>query len=268
MISHHLAEVEQLKGFLTSLSVVQARLMPLFLVVPFLNKSMVLRVIAFGFAAGIGLLIAPVLPYQQVPTGLSLMLLVLKEAVLGLVLGYLVAIPFWIFEAVGFIVDNQRGASMSATLNPMTGHDSSPLGLMFGFAFITYFLATGGLELMLGMIYDSYRLWPPLSFWPDWSVEAATLLMKQLNRLVLTGLLFAAPVLLAMFMAELGLALVSRFAPQLQVFFLAMPIKSALGLFVLILYAGTLFDYSRAPMNEIGQWVYRLDPLLRPGGAP
>jgi len=83
---------------------------------------------------------------------------------------------------------------------------------------------------------------------------------------VMLALLLAAPVLIAMLMSELGLALVSRFAPQLQVFFLAMPIKSALALFVLVIYSSTLFDYSLAPIRELTTWVDRLDPLLRLGG--
>ena len=121
--------------------------------------------------------------------------------------------------------------------------------------------------LLLGcLVYDSYRLWPPLSFWPHWGEDAATLLMSQLNRLVTSGLLMAAPVLLVMFLAELGLALVSRFAPQLQVFFLAMPIKSALALFVLILYAQTLFEVGVEPVRELRAWLPRLNAVW--GGAP
>lgn len=260
--------VDDIKGFLSALGLVQARLMPLFLLAPFMNRSMVPRTIAFGIAAGIGLLVTPLLVTQQMPNGPELIFLVVKEASIGLLLGYLVAIPFWMMEAVGFIIDNQRGASMSATLNPLTGHDSSPLGIMVGFAFITYFFVTGGLQVVLGLIYDSYKLWPPYSFWPHWSVDAAQLLMKQLNGLLLMSMLLAAPVLIAMFLSELGLALVSRFAPQLQVFFLAMPIKSALGIFVLVLYATTLFDYSNDPVRDIGQWLRRLDPLLRAPSAP
>jgi type III secretion protein T len=71
-------------------------------------------------------------------------------------------------------------------------------------------------------------------------------------------------VIVAMFISELGLALVSRFVPQLQVFFLAMPIKSALAFLVLVLYCTTLFDYGRAYVQEIGHWLPRLDPLVRP----
>jgi type III secretion protein T len=253
---------DELKNYLLTLTVVQARLMPLFLLVPFMNRSMVPRTIAFAVATSLGLLIVPTIPpINNVSFDPYFLLLLGKEAIIGLVLGYVVAIPFWTMEAVGFVVDNQRGASMAATINPMTGHDTSPLGILFNIAFITFFMLSGGLLLMLGLIYDSYRLWPPLSFWPNWNSDAAELMLVQLNRFVLNALLLAAPVLLAMFLSELGLALISRFAPQLQVFFLAMPIKSALGIFVLMVYGSTLFDYSLAPVRELAEWPSRLNKV-------
>jgi type III secretion protein T len=95
-------------------------------------------------------------------------------------------------------------------------------------------------------------------------MDTADLLLTQMNRFVTTALLLAAPVLLAMFLTELGLALVSRFAPQLQVFFLAMPIKSALGILVLMVYAGTLFDYSLDPIKALAQWPQRLNQVWQP----
>jgi type III secretion protein T len=268
MIDTLLADYAGMQDYLISLGVVQARLMPLFLLMPFLNRQMVPRTLQFGIAAGLGLLVAPTISVDQMPSGLALIAVLLKESILGLMLGYVAAIPFWIMESVGFIIDNQRGASMAATLNPLTGHDTSPLGILFGFAFITYYMAVGGVQVMLTMIYDSYRLWPPLSFWPDFArADWADLLMGQLNFLLTAGMLLAAPVMVAMFMAELSLALVSRFAPQLQVFFLAMPIKSALGLLVLILYTGTLFDFIDKPLRATADWVLRIDPGLKPEGA-
>jgi type III secretion protein T len=255
---------EEIKNYLLLLGVVQARLLPLFLLIPFMNRAMVPRLVTLSIATALGLLVVPTLP----PAGamsfdLTFLLMLGKEAIIGLVLGYVAAIPFWTMEAIGFVVDNQRGASMAATVNPMTGHDTSPLGMMFNYAFITFFLLSGGLLILLGMIYDSYRLWPPMSFWPNWNMDAAELLLTQLNRFVMMAMLLAAPVLLAMFLAELGLALVSRFAPQLQVFFLAMPIKSALGILVLIVYAGTLFDYSLDPIRALAEWPARLQQVWR-----
>lgn len=260
---------KELKGFFTQLILIQARLMPMFILVPLFARAMVPRTITFAIAAGLGLMVVPMLPDASViPSGFPLMAILIKEAFIGLVLGFLAAIPFWLFDVMGFVIDNQRGASMAATVNPMTGHDSSPLGMMFSFAFMTFFLVAGGFQALLGLIYDSYRLWDPLSYWPVVSPEAANLLMVQLNRLMATGLLLAAPVLVAMFLSEVGLALVSRFAPQLQVFFLAMPIKSGVAVFVLMVYISTIFDFAHGPMREIADWVTRLDGLMaRSAGA-
>jgi type III secretion protein SpaR/YscT/HrcT len=177
-----------------------------------------------------------------------------KEAALGFAIGYLLAIPFWAFEAIGFFIDNQRGASIGATLNPLTGNDSSPLGMLFNQAFMVFVFASGGFLLMLGALYQSFMLWPVLQWQPALHAGAtgvaADAWLGQLDTLVRTALLLSAPAIIAMFLAELGLALVSRFAPQLQVFFLAMPIKSALALFVLVMYMGTLLDYSGEWMRE------------------
>lgn len=261
---------KELKGFFTQLGLVQARLMPLFLLLPFLSRSMVPRTIGFALAAGLGLLVVPILPEaDQLPQGFALITLLLKEAFIGIVLGFLAAIPFWVFDVMGFVIDNQRGASMSATVNPMTGHDTSPLGMLFSFAFMTFFLVAGGFQVLLGLIYDSYRMWAPLSFWPSFGPDAAAVFMVQINRLMLMGLMLAAPALIAMFLSEVGLAFVSRFAPQLQVFFLAMPIKSGIAVFILLVYITTLFDLAIDPMREIGTWVHRLNPLMGgPGGGP
>lgn len=254
---------KELKAFFTQLAIIQARLMPLFVILPLFAKSMVPRTITFAIAAGIGLLVVPLLPpVSQIPSGFGLMTLLIKEAFIGVVLGFLAAIPFWVFDVMGFVIDNQRGASMAATINPMTGHDTSPLGMLFSFAFITFFLVAGGFQALLSLIYDSYRLWEPLSYWPNFNQQTAEVLMVQINRLMLLGLLLAAPVLVAMFLSEVGLALVSRFAPQLQVFFLAMPIKSGIAVFVLMVYISTIFDFSYGPMREIADWAIRLDGLM------
>lgn len=258
---------EGIKKTALMLGLIQARLMPLLLLLPFMSRNLVPRTVVFGVAAGIGLIVLPILPESLVVRAdMSLLFIVAKEAFVGLVVGFVCAIPFWVMEAVGFIVDNQRGASMSATINPLTGHDTSPIGMLLNMAFITFFFAIGGMAILLDLIYQSYRLWPPDRFWPVLDLQEAALLVGQINRLVLLALLLAAPPLVIMFMAELGLALVSRFAPQLQVFFLAMPIKSALGIFVLVIYAATLFEFGAEQLRDLSGWPARLDAIMD-GGA-
>lgn len=233
------------KTFVTSLAYTQPRIIAMLVALPIFNQSLVPGMLRFAIAAALGALAAPVLMPTVLVLDLgpaSLLVLVLKEAFIGFVLGLLVAIPFWAFEAVGYIIDNQRGASISATLNPLTGNDSSPLGILFNQAFIVYFFVSGGFLLMLGLLYQSFVLWDVFSWLPRLRPESAPLFLDELSRLVSVALLLGSPAIVAMFMAEIGLALISRFVPQLQVFFLAMPIKCAIGLLVLVLYTATLFD--------------------------
>lgn len=250
------------KAFISGLALTQPRILAMFIVVPLFNTQLVPGLLRFAIASAFGLIMVPVVAADVAAaqlSGMALVLIILKEAFVGFFIGYLIAIPFWIFEAVGFLVDNQRGASIAATLNPMTGNDSSPLGILFNQAFIVFFMLAGGFMLMLGTLYDSFQLWSVTQWAPTFHAEAIPVVLSQLDRLVRMAMLLAAPALVAMFLAELGLALVSRFAPQLQVFFMAMPIKSALAMLVLMLYAASMFDYGADELESIG----RILPFLR-----
>lgn len=237
-------EVHTLLG---SLALSQPRILVMCAMLPLFNRQVLPGLLRYSVCVALGLVLVPILAprYAELAPGMmDLLLLILKEIFVGLVLGFMVVVPFWIFEAVGFVIDNQRGASLGATINPATGNDSSPLGILFNQAFMVFFLVGGGFGLMLTMLYDSFRLWDVWDWTPMLRKESIPLMLDQLSRFIRMVFLFAAPAIIAMFLAELGLALISRFAPQLQVFFLAMPIKSALALLVLVLYMSTLYEYA------------------------
>lgn len=259
---------QEAKAFVGTLALTQPRILAMFIALPLFNTQLVPGLLRFAIAAALGVVMVPALSAELAGadvTALQLLLLILKEAFIGFVIGFIAAIPFWIFEAVGFLVDNQRGASIASTLNPLTGNDSSPMGILFNQAFIVFFLISGGFSLLLGVLYDSFGLWSVTQWAPTLKAESVPLFLGQLDRLVRMALLLAAPALVAMFLSEVGLALVSRFAPQLQVFFMAMPIKSALAVLVLMLYAASLFEYGADQVESLGSIL----PFLREHwGAP
>jgi len=258
---HEGAIYTQAQLFLSTLAMTQPRILAMCVMLPMFNRQVMPGMLRYGISSAIGLVLVPMLIPEYATLDLSaldVILIILKEVFIGLAMGLLVAIPFWIFEAVGFIVDNQRGASMGAILNPATGNDSSPLGILFNQAFIVFFLVSGGFSLMLTVLYDSFRLWDLWHWTPTLRPESTPLILDQFSRLMRMTLLWAAPAVIAMFLAELGLALASRFTPQLQVFFLAMPIKSALALLVLVLYMSTLFEYAK----EANDGVHAILPFF------
>ena len=76
-------------------------------------------------------------------------------------------------------------------------------------------------------------------------------------------LIISGPMIIVMFLSEIGLAMISRFAPQLQVFFLAMPIKSAVGVLMLILYMPFFLEIMGQEVRTMFLVFDILDPILR-----
>ena len=238
---------EEARTFIVSLVWTQPRIMALFAVIPIFNRQIMPGLLRYTLAAAFGAMVVPRIAPAALALDISaveMVFIAAKEAFVGLTLGYLIAVFFWAFEAVGFLIDNQRGASISATLNPLTGNDTSPLGILFNQAVIVFFFVTGGFTMMLDALYDSFRLWDIFTWTPTLRAETVPVMLGELSRLVRIAVLLASPAIVAMFFAEIGLALISRFVPRLDVFFLAMPIKSALAMFVLIVYLPTLFHYA------------------------
>ncbi|RYZ12663.1 MAG: EscT/YscT/HrcT family type III secretion system export apparatus protein [Comamonadaceae bacterium] len=245
------------------------RLFAMFSMIPMLTQQALPGTLRTGFVGAIALLLVPGLvdPAQQVEGAAAIVVILIKEVLLGMVIGLVMAIPLWAFEAMGAFVDNQRGASIAQIINPLTGHDSSPLGELFSQAAMTYLLASGGMLILLKVAYSSYELWPVFARLPRIDGDAAAVLLGQFDRLTRLAVLIGAPVLIAMFLAEMGLALISRFAPQMQVFFLAMGIKSAVAMFVLAVYAVTLFVYFGSEVLNLELALQTVKKLFS-GGPP
>lgn len=192
------------------------------------------------------------------PEGLAI---AMKEIMIGLLIGFGAAIPFWVIESTGFFIDNQRGTTMASSVDPMTGEQTSPLGIFLTQTLVVIFFIGGGLLMFLGALYESYRLWPVFSFFPHLDSAVLPHLLGLLDRVMGLTVLLAAPVIIAMFMTEFAMGLISRFTPQMNVFSLAMPIKSAVGILILVLYITLLFTAIDQELLNItlhfavlGQW--------------
>ena len=191
----------------------------------------------------------------------------LKEAALGFVMGFLVTWLFWAVQAAGTFIDNQRGAAIASSIDPLQGHESSPLGLLFSQAFITYFFTVGGFLLITGFLYASYREWPIIQTLPLFMAAFPEMLLEILDHGMRLAFVIAAPIIAVMFFAEFALALVSRFAPQIQVFILAMPIKSALAIAILVFAMPILMQYALGQHQLMAPYFDRLYEMLRAGDA-
>ena len=222
-----------------------ARIGGAFAVCPALTESMIpglaRRVAVLGFSClAIPYIHAGMPPGE--PNAWMFGVAALREALIGFLIGFFAAIPFWVAENVGNFIDNQRGATMGEVYSPLSGAQVSTTGIFFTQVVSTIFFTSGAILLLLGALYKSYALWPvfgdPVAFSPNAPVQV----LGSLDGMLRTTVVISAPVIIVMFLATLGLGLVNRTAPQLNVFFLSMPVKSALGIAMLIVYLPYIMD--------------------------
>lgn len=215
------------------------RLAVAFLVAPFLGAGPLT-----GLTRRIFLIIAIVVMMPQwmahfpdaQPGPLDTLLLTLKEAAIGAVIGFIYGAIFWAIESAGELIDLQRGSTAAGVFNPSFGAVNSPLGGLFLHLCVVMFYATGGFLAFLDTIYQTFQIYPLMSMLPERHASDPSAVIGLATSLFRSALLLAAPFLITFLLTDLGLGLMNRFVPQLNVFFLSMSIKSALGIFLLIFY--------------------------------
>ena len=245
---------------------------------PFMGGSVVTGTARAALVMALYLVLHPAM-LAQVPslkplTGETMALcmgLLTKEVFLGAVLGWLSGQVFWAIESAGFFIDNQRGAGQATETDPLTGEQTSPTG-SFLFQSATYvFFATGIFVSFLGILYSTYLFWPagellPATFFRN---QAAALFFgKCLARLATNMVLISAPVVLACLFTDMALGLVNRFASQLNVYVLAMPIKCALSSFLLIFYFAVLMTDAPERFAWFGADIDTLKAFIGLGETP
>lgn len=185
---------------------------------------------------------------------LHLLAVLIKEVAIGMLIGYGTGIVFWIAEGTGFFIDNQRGSSMAEMFDPMSGGSSSLFGVLFTKVLGVLFFLGGGFACFLTIVYDSYQTWPVFSYFPQFQPTFALTCLNIMDNIMGLIVTYSAPIVIAMFIAEFGLGLMNRFSPQLNVFFLAMPVKSGIASLLIIFYLVFLTDFFKAQIMTPARW--------------
>lgn len=239
-------DMQEVQASVLALLLGMARLTALLFMLPYYAKQASSALARVGIALAFTLPALPMLMAQyklNIDSAPLLLGLLFKETLIGFFMGWAIALPFWAAEAIGFIISNQYGATVGNTNDALTGNEASPLGVLLLQLYLVLFLMHGGANAVLDTYYASYAVWPLASTWPSLDGGFPGHWLRLFDAMMRLSVMLAAPAMIAMLLAEMGLAIVSMFAPQLPVFFLAMPVKACIALFVLTLYLATLMAY-------------------------
>lgn len=188
------------------------------------------RVIMVMAFAGLAAYVNPVagasqvLAVQQVGVGF------MAEVAIGLLIGMGVHAAFAAFAIAGRTMDMQMGFSLGAALDPVSKGHSAVMASGLNMLAVLLFFVSDAYHLLFSGIFRTFELLPigqavPVQGWLP-AAEGAGLMFAY-------GFVMAAPVVVALLLADVVVAVVSRNLPQMNVLFLSIPIKLLLGLAVM-----------------------------------
>jgi flagellar biosynthetic protein FliR len=198
---------------------------------PFNSKAIPTQLKAL-LSVAIALPVVPALVSRvpELDTG-AMVVSLAEQVVLGTALGFLTAVLFSAIQAAGNLIDVFGGFSLAFAFDPMdatSNGGNSVFGRFYNIMALTLLFATDGHQLILRGFTTSYNVLPL-----DGTLSLETLqhlLTKGLTEMFLATVQIAGPLIAVLFCAEIGLGLLSRVAPALNVFSLSFPVKILLTL--------------------------------------
>jgi type III secretion protein T len=231
-------DIVALQATVRPLLMVMPRLLPMMLVMPAFGPQIMTSLARNGLIVVLAAFTAPLIDYSTMASVPYSMWIVLcaKEMLIGLLLGFAFSAMLWAIENVGHLIDFQTGSGNFAFFDPVAGDQSGPTAVFLNLLACTLFVTGGGLHAMLGMFLQSYKLWPVASLLPNAHQVIEQFAVRATDSVMQASVKLAAPVIIVLVLVELGLSLIARSVPQLNVFMISQPVKGVIAILMMALF--------------------------------
>lgn len=211
-----------------------ARIAGLLQLAPVFNSKEIFALAKLAMSFWLAMLIIFVIPLPpNMPQGpLLFALAIVTELLIGAMMGFAMELFIIGIEFAGELMDTQAGMSAASALDPSSGNNTTILSKMTRWMAVVVFLMIGGHHVVLSALYQSFVLCPigsPINF------SGGTQLLMQLGGAIFgVAIQIAAPIMLVMLLIDFGFGMLSKVAPQVNVFQLSFQVKPIIAVFVLM----------------------------------
>lgn len=217
-----------------------ARLLPILALAPFLGSQNVPMTIRVMFGVALTAIFLPqnlLTVHQSIPFGMGFVALTIKELLIGAIIGFLSSVPFYIAQMSGSLIDFQRGASSLQVTDPTTKSQTGAIGILYNLVLIALFYSLNGPFFFFDGVATSYQMIPVDHFTNPEIFNMKNPFWKMAFQIAQTMftlcIQLAAPSLIGILLMDMFLGIANRLAPQVQIVFLGIPLKSWVGLALL-----------------------------------
>ncbi|MCA8938515.1 MAG: flagellar biosynthetic protein FliR [Planctomycetes bacterium] len=156
------------------------------------------------------------------------------EFILGIMIGMVGSMLLTGFQVGGRLVSDQLGFSLADIVDPISNQSISITSQMIYMCATLLFLVLGGLGMVLVVLSKSFEIVPPIAFQLNDGV-ASLLLYRIAPQIFVLGVTFAAPVVIVVLLSTVGLGLVGKVVPEMNIFSFSFGVRVFLGLIMLVL---------------------------------
>lgn len=246
------------------LVVVFIRLSVVLLVTPFFNNRNYIAPIKAGMAFLFSLLLLPSLDlasWTVPPTVPGFLVFLLQEMAAGILIGLVTVIVFFSAGFVGHLVGFQMSFTMASSFDPSFGEQTDILSA-FAMTFATMiFLTMNGDHLILKATAASFRLLPPGRMLVHGAVLPA--LAELFTHSFAVGMRLAAPALILLLLTDLTLGILGKASTKMQVFFVGIPLKIAVGLFCFTALLGLIVSLWSREIRLLPDYLVKFIGMVR-----
>tara|TARA_Y100001960_G_scaffold313821_1_gene377267 strand:+ start:48 stop:818 length:771 start_codon:yes stop_codon:yes gene_type:complete len=212
------------------------RLSGIFATAPFFNDKAVSKAHRLALAMTLAIAIAPVVStyIPAIPGSVGLLVVIIAgEFLIGLLLGYSAKLFMLAFNFAGDFMAAMMGLQAASQMDPRSGSNTTTLSTFLSLVALAAFLALDLHLFILKAFVESYDI---IGFNKAMDLgEVSLAIITTVGKITVLGVKLAAPVVVVNFIINCSLGILNRLVPQIQVFFISMPLTMLVGIFVLVL---------------------------------
>ncbi|WP_394558632.1 flagellar biosynthetic protein FliR [Aquipseudomonas alcaligenes] len=221
----------QIGGWVSQFLLPLFRIASMLMVMPVIGTQLVPARVRLYLALAICLVLAPTLPPMPQVDSISLqsMLLIGEQVLIGVMFGFMLQLYFHLFTVAGQIIAMQMGLGFASMVDPANGVSVPVLGQFLLMLVTLLFLAMNGHLVVFEILAESFVTLP---VGEGLLLDHYWTLAGKLTWVIAAGLLMALPVVTALLIINLAFGVMTRAAPQLNIFSIGFPLTLVLGLFI------------------------------------
>ncbi|MFD0869176.1 YopT tranlocation T [Chlamydia abortus] len=255
--------------FIPNVLLIFCRITSFFLASPVFTARNVPPQFKLGLSFFLTLMAIPAIGDEPIPMDGEYFLSIIREILIGLLLGLIANFIFTAVQIAGAFIDVQIGFAMANVMDPMTGVQTPLLGNFKYFIALLLFLTFNGHHLLIQAIVDSYE-WVPLS--NDFFAHIARghvseFLVQAFITAFALAFQMAAPLVASLFLVDVGLGVLAKTAPQFNIFVLGIPMKILVGLILLFFFIPGMYNLFSDLFKTMFEHMQRMLEILAVPGS-